>query len=70
MKKVIVSMFVVLSSFSVMALDAFAALDEDKNGVISLEEAKVNPSLLAKFKELDKDNNGELSKKEFSGFTL
>lgn len=63
-------MFAVLSSFSVMALDAFAALDEDKNGVISLEEAKVNPSLLAKYKELDKDNNGELSKKEFSGFTL
>lgn len=70
MKTLAISLFVILSSFSVMATDTFATLDVDKNGVISKEEAKEDLSLLVQFNDLDKDNNGELSKKEFADFKL
>ncbi len=70
MKTLAISLFVILSSFSVMAADTFATLDVDKNGAISKDEAKEDLSLLVQFNDLDKDNNGELSKKEFADFKL
>ena len=40
--------------------------DADGDGVISMEEAKVNPQLVKIFDDLDTDGNGEISKEEFS----
>jgi len=43
----------------------FHALDKNKDGYISREEAKSNPALAAKFKEADKDRDGKLSRAEY-----
>jgi|UPI0006885486 Ca2+-binding EF-hand superfamily protein len=68
MKKLVMSVFVIASSFSVVAADDFATLDTDGNGSISKDEAMQNVSLVHQFADLDVDNSGELSKEEFSKF--
>jgi Ca2+-binding EF-hand superfamily protein len=68
MKKLVMSVFVISSSFSAIAADDFATLDVDNSGTISKEEAMQNVSLVHQFKDLDVDNSGELSKEEFSKF--
>jgi Ca2+-binding EF-hand superfamily protein len=68
MKKLVMSVMVVASSFSVVAADDFASFDVDGNGAISIEEAATNKALSEQFKSLDTDGNGELSKDEFASF--
>ncbi|MBB1385545.1 MULTISPECIES: calmodulin [Pseudoalteromonas] len=53
------------SSVAYAAVD-FASFDGNGDGVISMEEAKVNPQLVKIFDDLDADGNGEISKEEFS----
>ena len=59
---------IVLASSSSAAYAAvdFSSFDADGDGVISMEEAKVNPQLVKIFDDLDTDGNGEISKEEFS----
>ncbi|KPV96967.1 EF hand [Pseudoalteromonas sp. P1-9] len=68
MKKLVMSVFVIASSFSAVAADDFATLDSDSNGAISQQEAAQNEALSEQFKTLDVDGNGELSKDEFVAF--
>ena len=43
----------------------FHALDKDKDGFISMQEAKANPELAKKFKQADKNGDGKLSRMEY-----
>lgn len=43
----------------------FHALDKNKDGVLSREEAKANPMLSRKFNEADKNHDGKLSRAEY-----
>jgi len=47
---------------------AFTALDIDKDGMISVEEAKVDEALAAKFAELDANKDEKLDMTEFAAF--
>ncbi|MDE3270484.1 EF-hand domain-containing protein [Pseudoalteromonas sp. G4] len=73
MKKAVIlaiSMYVMLFvTVKAVADEEFALFDSDNNGTISLEEAKINHTLLEQFTHLDRDNNGELSPQEFAKFT-
>ncbi|WP_462163297.1 EF-hand domain-containing protein [Pseudoalteromonas xiamenensis] len=51
-----------------LAESTFSQYDADGNGAISLGESKVNPALMAQFKDLDADNSGDLSESEFANF--
>ena len=57
-----------LISSSVLASSAekFSALDADKDGFISVSEAKEDAKLSASFKGLDTDGNGQLAWSEYS----
>ena len=44
----------------------YTKLDANADGSISKDEAKMDPTLSAKFSELDKDKNGTLSSTELS----
>lgn len=46
----------------------FMHLDKNRDGQISLTEAKQDKQLLKQFADLDKDNNEMISKKEFEDF--
>jgi hypothetical protein len=73
MKKAVIlaiSMYVMLFvTVKAVADEEFALFDSDNSGTISLEEAKINHTLLEQFTHLDRDNNGELSPQEFAKFT-
>ena len=43
----------------------FHALDKNKDGYISRDEAKANPELYKKFKQADKNGDGKLSRFEY-----
>ena len=43
----------------------FHALDKNKDGYISPDEAKANPELYKKFKQADKNGDGKLSRFEY-----
>lgn len=46
----------------------FEALDKDKDGKVSLNEASEDDALFVAFESLDKDKDGELSKEEFANY--
>lgn len=60
------TILVLASSSAAYAAVDFSSFDANGDGVISMEEAKVNSQLVKIFKQLDTDGNGELSKEEFS----
>ncbi|HKE45720.1 MAG TPA: hypothetical protein VKB41_14410 [Steroidobacteraceae bacterium] len=47
------------------AASSFAALDKDKDGMISVTEAKADKQIAAKFAAADKDQDGFLSRAEY-----
>jgi len=47
------------------AAKSFAALDKDKDGMISVTEASADKQIAAKFAVADKDQDGFLSRAEF-----
>lgn len=49
--------------------ESFEALDEDKDGRISVVEAEVNMDVLRGFAEADRDQDGFLSREEFAVVT-
>jgi Ca2+-binding EF-hand superfamily protein len=60
------AVLVLASSSAAYAAVDFSSFDGNGDGVITMEEAKVNPQLVKIFDALDADGNGELSKEEFS----
>jgi Ca2+-binding EF-hand superfamily protein len=51
--------------------DPFDALDTDKNGSISLQEAQVAAVVVQNFPQADKDRDGKLTRDEFNAaFTV
>lgn len=53
-----------LASGAVLANEESASLDQDQDGLISLEEAAGDQSLAGNFDELDTDDDGYLSSGE------
>ncbi|MBE0377912.1 MULTISPECIES: hypothetical protein [Pseudoalteromonas] len=65
-------MFLIISA-TVLASQSnvkFAQLDTNKDGQISLLEAKQNDALLKQFTDLDENNDELLSEQEFSKFKI
>lgn len=64
------SAFVALSAFAANALAGesahFTELDTDGNGMISSEEASVDPKLSEDWATADKNQDGQLERAEFS----
>lgn len=48
----------------------FAALDVDGDGLISVEEAQVNPALADEFKSLDTLRRGQLDRSQLAGWLI
>ena len=46
--------------------DAFARLDKDLDGRISLQESRASPRLAGEFQRLDRDDNGGLDRNEYA----
>ena len=67
-KKLLIVALIMMASTAAFASDAFTALDTDKSGAISSEEAVALPSLAEQWKALDADKNGELSTEEFARY--
>jgi Ca2+-binding EF-hand superfamily protein len=64
MKKLLLAFFVTFVSLSVLAKSdemAVHTLDTDKDGLISMDEAKIDSTLSAIFSELDLNQDGYLS---------
>jgi Ca2+-binding EF-hand superfamily protein len=72
MTKLLLVLTVSLFSLAITAqepAEEVHALDVDKDGLISIEEAKQDPALSAIFKELDTNQDGFLSKQELAEMT-
>lgn len=67
-KKLLIVALIMMASTAAFASDAFTALDVDKSGTISSEEAGALPSLADQLTALDIDKNGELSAEEFANY--
>ncbi|MCF7516507.1 EF-hand domain-containing protein [Pseudoalteromonas sp. L23] len=71
MKSLVASLGVTFLSFlsvSAQASSEFDKYDIDRDGLITLIESKINPYLMARFKDLDSDQDGRLTKSEFDNF--
>jgi hypothetical protein len=55
-----------LASGTTLANEESASLDQDQDGLISLEEAAANQTLASNFNELDADADGYLSSDELN----
>lgn len=72
MTKLLLVLTVSLFSLAITAqepAEEVHALDTDKDGLISAEEAKQDPALSAIFEELDANKDGFLSKQELDALT-
>lgn len=67
MKKVL-AIAALLATGSAFASETYDALDIDKSGTISQEEAAANPALMEAWGKLDGDADGQLTVEEFSMF--
>ena len=56
------------SAFSVSLPTPFKSLDTDKDGYVSLTEAKVDKKLQAAFINIDKDYDSKISDKEYKAY--
>jgi len=64
----VVALFLPALVVQAEAKGVFNQLDTDANGLVSKEEAKAMPELLAAFERLDKDGDKQLSPKEFAAY--
>jgi len=70
MRKLAIVSVIALSSGLTFAGSTYEALDADKDGVISAEEAQADPELAGKFKDLDKNQDNRLDAAEFARFEM
>ncbi|MFT4938723.1 MAG: Ca2+-binding EF-hand superfamily protein [Paraglaciecola sp.] len=67
MKKLIaISTLMFASTAALAQADIITALDADKDGLVSIEEAKADTSLSTAFEELDVNQDGYLSSLELT----
>lgn len=62
---VVVALLTAAGSGAQEATTSFAALDKDKDGMISVTEARADKKVSAQFAAADKDQDGFLSRAEF-----
>jgi Ca2+-binding EF-hand superfamily protein len=62
---VVVALLTAAGSGAQEATASFAALDKDKDGMISVTEARADKKVSAQFATADKDQDGYLSRAEF-----
>jgi Ca2+-binding EF-hand superfamily protein len=68
-KKVLLAAFVCSVSSTVFAGDAtYRALDENKDGYVSPEEAEAIPTLAEQWEKVDVNEDGKIDAAEFSSF--
>lgn len=69
-KLIVASTFVASAAFAATAMagdsDHFSKLDADGNGMISTEEAAVDPQLVLDWDNADVNKDGQLERAEFS----
>lgn len=72
MKKTLLTAAILMTATLVSAEEAleFSAVDADSNGLISMEEASVNETLLESFAALDLNVDGNLTEDEFAAFQV
>jgi Ca2+-binding EF-hand superfamily protein len=61
----VVALLTAAGSDAQEAKASFAALDQDKDGMISVTEARADKKISAQFATADKDQDGFLSRAEF-----
>ncbi len=68
-KKVLLAVLVCTVSSAVFAGSAtYKALDEDKNGLVTPDEAEAMPTLTEQWTEIDVNEDGKIDAVEFSRF--
>lgn len=67
-KKLLIAVLATMATSTVIASEAYSALDADKSGTISEAEAAALPGLTEQWKTLDADASGDLSMEEFARF--